>query len=308
MKIFRRLTGFASLILCLLAVGCSSSVQATYPSADDAVNALVSAARAHDHEEITRIFGEDLSSGDDVIDRNNVDKFVNAYDQRHALVDAEDGSKTLVIGKSDWPLPIPLVNDDTGIWRFDTDAGKEEILNRRIGRNEIDAIKVCLAVSDAQFEYARLTLKASGLPEYAQKFVSDPGKKNGLFWDTAPGEKLSPLGPAAAAAAAEGYTRSTTGKPVPYHGYYYRILTAQSPSAPGGAYEYIVHGKMIGGFALVASPAEYDNSGVMTFIISHSGDVYEKDLGEKTDSIVKSMKTFDPGEGWNKVDLKSIKD
>jgi len=309
MKLFRPFTCLASLTLMLLSIGCATSNQATYHSPGAAVDALVSAARAHDRQEITRIFGDDLSSGDEIADRNNVDRFVKAYDQHHEMVEAEDGYMTLIVGDSYWPLPIPIApNGDGSVWKFDTQAGKEEILNRRIGRNEKDAIRVCLAIADAEFEYAQLDTDGDGIPNYAQKLLSDEGKQNGLYWPTAEGEPQSPAGQAVANAANEGYKRSTTGEQIPYHGYYYRVLTEQGPNAPGGAYDYMANGKMIGGFAVVASPAEYDNSGVMTFMVSHDGVVYEKDLGGQTNSIAQSMKSFDPDESWSKVDVDSLED
>jgi len=210
---------------------------------------------------------------------------------------------TLVVGKADWPLPIPIIQSG-GVWLFDTKAGKEEILNRRIGRNELSAIQTCLAVLDAQREYASLDRNADGLRDYAAKFISDPGKKNGLFWPTAQNEAPSPLGPLAAAAAEEGYRRGdpADASPRPYHGYYFRILTAQGPNAPGGAMNYLVGAKLIGGFAIVAWPADYDNSGIMTFIMNHAGIVYQRDLGDDTAKIAATMSAYDPGPEWKKVE------
>ena len=196
-------------------------------------------------------------------------------------LEAESAEKVvLYLGNEDWPFPIPIVKKNA-LWHFDAKEGRDEILARRIGKNELSAIQVCLAYVDAQREYAIEDRDGDGLAEYAQKFWSDPGKKNGLYWKTSDGEKPSPLGPLAAEANKQGYTRKE-GKPVPYHGYYYRILKAQGKNAPGGAYDYMVKGKMIGGFALVAYPAKYASSGIMTFIVNHDGVVYQKDLGTKT--------------------------
>jgi len=204
-----------------------------------------------------------------------------------------------VIGKDDWPFPIPLVKKGDS-WFFDTEKGREEVLNRRIGQNELSTIQTMLAIVDAQREYAVKDLDGDGVPEYARKFMSDPGKKNGLYWETKEGEELSPLGPAAAQAREEGYKKSGN-KPIPFHGYYYRILESQGKNAAGGAYDYVVKGKMIGGFAVVAYPAKYGNSGVMTFLVNHDGVVYQKDLGKITAKTANAMKKFDPDSTWKKV-------
>jgi len=265
-----------------LTQGCAS--QTTFDSADKAVDSLVAAARARDSGQLKKVLGpesdEIISSSDEVADKNRLQGFLKAYDEKHQLVAGKDGSMTLVVGKADWPLPIPIVQSG-GKWRFDTKAGKEEILNRRIGRNELSAIQSCLAILDAQREYASQDRNADGLREYAAKFVSDPAKKNGLFWPTAENEPPSPLGPMAAAAAEEGYKpgeRAADASPRPYHGYCFRILTSQGPNASGGTMDYMVGGRLIGGFAIVAWPADYDNSGVMTFIMNHEGIVYQLGL------------------------------
>jgi Protein of unknown function (DUF2950) len=202
----------------------------------------------------------------------------------------------LILGREDWPFPIPLMRKD-GSWRFDTAAGREEILYRRVGRNELSAIQACLAYVDAQQEYAERGIAGNGV--YAQRIVSQPGNKDGLYWPAQSGEDESPLGELAASAAAEGYRVGQ--QRAPYHGYYYKVLTRQGPNAPGGALDYTVRGTMIGGFALVAYPAEYRNSGVMTFLINHRGDVYEKDLGPNTARIAASMTAFNPDNTWRRV-------
>ena len=224
-----------------------------------------------------------------------------AYDEKNRL--ATEGENTiLIVGKQDWPFPIPLVKKGQS-WVFDTEKGRQEILNRRIGGNELFTIQACLAVVDAQREYAMKIHDndKSGLLEYAQKFVSDPGKKNGLYWEVKAGEPESPLGPIMTQIKSEGYEKKPSGAPVPYHGYYYRILTAQGKDAPGGAYSYLVKGKMIGGFAVVAYPAEYGNSGVMTFIVNHDGKVFQKNLGKNTATVAKSMKEYNPDKTWTEV-------
>lgn len=282
--------------------------QKTFPTAEDAAAALVAAVKANDTTALLEILGADakpiLDSGDPVADEATRAKFVASYEEAHALVDGPDDSKILQTGKDEWPLPIPLVQTAEG-WRFDTEAGEEEILNRRIGRNELAAIQTALAFVDAQREYYDLNPQGEKLPPYAQTIASTPGKKDGLYWDTAEGEKPSPLGEEFASARAEGY-RPGEGKPIPYHGYYFRILKAQGPNAPGGKYDYVVKGKMIGGFALVAYPAEYDVSGVMTFLVNHDGVVYEKDLGPNTKKLAQAMKTFDPDESWRQVAADTI--
>ena len=213
-----------------------------------------------------------------------------------------DSKMTLVVGEEEWPFPIPIVKKGES-WLFDTKAGKEELLNRRIGRNELNTIQTCLAYVDAQREYAMKDRDGDGLLAYAQKFWSTKGKKDGLYWEAKEGEEQSPLGLGAARAVREGYTPRKPGdKPSPFHGYFYRILKAQGKNAPGGAYDYVVKGKMIGGFALVAYPAEYGASGVMTFIVNHDGVVYEKDLGAETAKIASAMTKFDPDQTWKKAE------
>ena len=275
-----------------------------FDSLDEAGTALVTALRSNDQKALAAILGPEgrplLSSGDPVADRRTRETFVSSYDRKHRF-EGRDGKVTLYVGDDDFPLPIPLVPAGYQ-WRFDAAAGKEEILNRWIGRNEISAIKTSLAYVDAQMEYYSADRNTDGLREYAQKFASTPGKRDGLYWDTKPGEAPSPLGPLVVAARGEGYRRGE--KPTAYHGYYYRILTAQGPDAPGGAYDYLAHGRMIGGFALVAFPAQYGVSGVMTFIVNHDGVVYQKDLGPNSASLARAIKTFNPDASWTKVSEK----
>jgi hypothetical protein len=280
--------------------------QKTFKSPEGAVKALAEAVKGNDTKELLAIFGpsgkELIFSGDEVADKIGRERFIKAYEEMKKLVNENDKKVILHVGGGDWPFPVPVVKKGD-YWLFDTMAGKEEILNRRIGRNELNAIQVCLAYVDAQREYVLKDRGGDKVLEYAQKFVSDKGKKNGLYWEAKEGEERSPLGPLIAKAAVEGYTgKKPVGKRNPYHGYYYRILKAQGKNTPGGAYDYVVGGKMIGGFALVAYPAEYGNLGIMTFIVNQDDVVYEKDLGKNTMKIAAAMKKFDPDKSWKKVE------
>jgi hypothetical protein len=286
------------------------SLQATFASPEEAAKALVAAAGANDVTKLLAIFGPDskplISSGDEVADQTGREKFVRMYEEKNAVVRDSDVKAVLEVGNQAWPLPIPMVKEGEG-WRFDTREGKEEIIDRRIGKNELSAIQVCLAYVDAQREYAVKDRNSNGLLEYAQKFVSTPGQKDGLYWEAKEGEEPSPLGPAVAQARREGYTRKKSAdEPSPYHGYFYKILKAQGKNTPGGAYSYVVKDKMIGGFALVAYPAIYGTSGIMTFIVNHDGVVYEKDLGKKTVAVAQAMTTFDPDQTWRKIEGKYL--
>ena len=277
--------------------------QKTFASPEEAVKALVDAAKSDNQEELLAIFGpagrEVLSSGDAVDDKAVKEQFLKAYETKNTLIKEGDTKAVLQIGTEEWPFPIPLVKKNQQ-WSFDTKKGKEEMNNRRIGRNELSTIQVCLAYVDAQREYVAKDRNGDGLFEYAQKFVSTPGKKDGLYWEAKPGEEESPLGDFAAKATQEGY-KKTDNKPVPYHGYYFKVLKAQGKNAPGGAYEYLVKGRMIGGFGMVAYPANYGVSGVMTFIVNHDGIVYEKNLGKDTAKIARAMKLFNPDKTWKKI-------
>jgi hypothetical protein len=288
-----------------IVVGASSTPQKTFQSPEEGVQELIKAAKANDVKALLIILGPEakpfMETGDPVSDRESRERFVKFYEDSNKLVKSGDKKVILEIGKGSetWPFPIPLVQENAG-WHFDTKEGKEEILNRKIGRNELDVIQVCLAYVDAQREYYQRNPQNDVLLQYAQKFLSTKGKRDGLYWQAAAGEQLSPFGPFAARARSEGY-QSSGGKPVPYHGYYYKILTGQGPHAPDGAYDYIVRGKMIGGFGLVAYPAQYGSSGIMTFIVNHDGVVYQKDLGSNTASVAQSMSKFDPDKTWMAV-------
>jgi len=286
-------------ILAALAAACASRGPRTFESAEAAVRDLVEAFRSNDVARAEEVLGDGapaiLFSGDDVADARGRAEFVRLYDESHKLERDGDTRLILVVGTIEWPVPVPLVRGADG-WFFDTDAGKEEILARRVGRNELSTIQVCLACRDAQREYAAVDRDGDGILEYAPRFLSSEGKRDGLYWAVPDGEPPSPLGPLVAEAVREGYRREA--KPHPYHGYYYRMLRAQGEHAADGACDYCVGEDMIGGFAFVAYPAEYGNSGVMTFLVSHEGVVYEKDLGPESSAIAESMEAFDPGEGW----------
>jgi hypothetical protein len=269
--------------------------QSLFASPEAAASALVAAARTNRTGELARILGPGgeklVSSGDPVADKDGRAKFVAAYSKAHELDKSAAERVTLVVGDDHWPLPIPIVRQGK-LWRFDAKAAEQEILARRIGRNELNVIEVCHAYVDAQREYASVDRNGDGILEYAQKFSSAKGKHDGLYWVAKPSEAQSPMGPLVASAHAEGYKR------LPYHGYYYKILAAQGKHASGGAYSYKARNRMIGGFALVAYPAEWGNSGIMTFLVNQDGTVYEKNLGPKTESIARAMTVFDPDDSW----------
>jgi len=277
--------------------------QQDYKSPQDAAEALAATARTGDPKEALVVLGRDgediISSGDKVSDEAVRKRFVASYDVKHQISQEGDNKAILVIGDQDYPFPIPIIRNKNGTWSFDTESGRREILYRRIGHNELDTIQTCLAYVDAQNEYAAKDRTGAGTGVYAQRFISQEGKKDGLYWPTAQGEEQSPLGELFAEAAKQGY-RAGEGRS-PYHGYYYKILTKQGPAASGGALDYIVHGKMIGGFALVAYPAQYRNSGVMTFIVNYDGTVFQKDLGSDTASDAEAMTVYNPDKSWTKV-------
>jgi len=278
-------------------------MQKTFETQEAAVEALVKALRDNNEKEIVVIFGPGsetlVSSGDKVDDRERRENFLRLYGEKNRLQKEGETKVILHAGDNDWPFPIPIVKTG-GRWRFDTRQGREEILNRRIGENELGAIQTCLAIVDAQREYAAVDRDGDGLLEYAQKFHSAGGKMDGLYWEVKPGEKPSPLGPLVAKAQGEGYVKGE--KPVPYNGYFFRILKAQGKGAKGGEYGYLVKGKMVGGFAVVAYPATYAVSGVKTFIVNHAGIVYEKDLGPQTEQVAKTMQAFNPDKTWDKTE------
>jgi hypothetical protein len=299
-----------AVIMLILIFSCPAFAKApqqkTFGSPEEAFTAMVKAMKEQDAGELAVIFGPGgkklVFSGDDRADKAVRDSFVKAYEEKNSIEKIAGNKTILHVGSKDWPLPIPLIKSGN-VWRFDTKAGKEEILQRRIGRNELSAIKTCQAYVDAQREYAAGDYDGDGLFEYAQKFVSTPGKKDGLSWETKEGEPKSPLGALIAVAAREGYlAKEGKSKAVPFHGYYFKIIKEQGKDAPGGAYSYLANGKMIGGFALAAYPAQYGNSGVMTFIVNKDGRVYQRDLGRNTAKIVQAMKAYNPDKTWKKAE------
>ena len=282
-----------------------SATQQVFPTPAAAVSALVAADKADDMKALSAILGPDsdqiLSSGDPVADKNGRDEFVRRYNEMHRLAYDEKGRVILYIGAGNWPVPIPLVKKDSG-WIFDTAAGKDELLFRRIGRNELFTIKVLEDLADAQAEYASNTHDGGSEGEFAQKILSDTGKQNGLYWETAEGQPESPIGPLVAKATAAGYKRDSGDNPIPFHGYYYKILTEQGKNAPGGAKKYLVDGKMTNGFAFLAYPAEYRASGVMTFMINEDGVIVQKDLGPDTAELADAISECNPDKTWEEVD------
>lgn len=276
---------------------------ATFATPEAGVEALVAALRGQNAAELRRVLGPDslrlIDSGDDAADREAWAKFVAEYDSKHRIEMQGEDKAWLSIGAEDWPMPIPLVKQRAG-WVFDTDAGDEEIIARRIGRNELDAIQVCRAFIDMERDYAEVDRNGDGILEYAPKLISTPGKHDGLYWPTAPGEPESPAGPRLA--QANPGKLAARSEATPFHGYYFRVLTRQGRHASGGALDYSVGGRLIGGVALIAWPSSYLSSGVKTFMCSMGGNVYERDLGPKTDATVAKLAAFDPGPGWSKVE------
>jgi hypothetical protein len=276
-----------------------------FSSPGDAVVALLVAVKAQDDAAIQQLFGSNagqiVHTGDSVADKNARDNFLKRYDEMHRVVIEPDGTATVYIGADNWPLPVPIVKNAGGQWYFDGEAGLKEVLYRRVGRNENDAIDTCHTLVQAQQDYASSPRDGDKAKHYALRFVSDEGKQNGLYWKTNEGEEPSPIGPLLVSAQGEGYDIKQ-GKATPFHGYYYRILTKQGPDAKGGARDYVVDGKLTRGFAFVAYPAEYRNSGVMTFIVNQSGVVYQKDLGAQTADIASTMQEYDPDSTWEQVE------
>ena len=301
-KVLAIFTSLAAVLL-LAAATSAAFAQQDYKTPQDAIDALVASAKSGDEKAALVVLGQDgqdiISSGDKVSDDAVRTRFVASYDAKHQIAMEGDSKAVLVIGDNDYPFPIPLHRNKNGTWSFDTDEGRIEVLARRIGHNELDAIQTSLAYVDAQNDYAAKD-RGAGIGAYAQRFISTEGKKDGLYWPTAQGEEESPLGPLFAAASAQGY-HAGQGR-TPYHGYDYKILTKQGPAATGGDVDYVVNGKMIGGFALAGYPAEYRNSGVMTFIVNHDGAVFQKDLRPDTDRIAEAITAFNPDKGWTKVE------
>jgi hypothetical protein len=278
--------------------------QKTFASPADAGTAFIEAAKSGDQGTLLAIFGSDakdvLFSGDPVKDKDALQDFVAAYGQMNRWRPIKAGGEMLYVGADNFPFPIPLDKNPQGQWIFDTAAGKDEVLARRIGKGELTAIEACGAIAAAQQQYFNQTHDGDKVKQYAQKFVSDEGKQNGLYWNAPEGQTPSPLGQLGDFAKAAGYTNAGD-KPQPFNGYYFQILTKQGDKAQGSAKDYVVDGKMTGGFAVLAYPAEYRNSGIMTFIIDKDGTVYQKDLGEKTTEVAVAMAEYNPGDGWDAV-------
>jgi len=296
------------LTLIIPAISCNRSEKPSirvFASPDEASNALLAAAKSGDQNALLAIFGPDskevIYSGDAVQDKNTATAFAAGYGVMHRWRNMPDGTQMLMVGADNFPFPIPLKKNAGGQWFFDTAAGKDEVLNRRIGRNELAIIEASGAVADAQAEYFSQLHDGEKTKQYASKFISDPGRQNGLYWKPADGQPASPLGPLAAFATAEGYSAKPEGHTA-FHGYYFRMLKGQTDKAPGGAKDYMVNGKMTGGFAFVAYPAEYGNSGVMTFIINQDGVLLQKDLGKTTTETATAMNAFDPDPSWTIVE------
>jgi hypothetical protein len=291
----------------LLAAGgafAAEPAQKHFETPEAAVEALVAALKLEDKTSLYALFGPDekelIDSGDPVADHNAAMGFIERYESGHRILKTSATRAELEVGEDQWPLPIPIVKDAAG-WRFDGAAGEEEIVSRRIGRNELSAIQASLAYVDAQREYYVRNPEKSPLLHYARYITSSPGRKDGLYWPTAEGEEPSPLGPLFDSASAEGYQIKQGEERAPYHGYYYRILEGQGTRAPGGAYSYLAHGKLIGGFGLISYPASYGVSGVMTFLVNQDGDVYEIDLGPLTEGRAQAISLFDLNENTVRV-------
>jgi hypothetical protein len=311
-RMMRLFPGMIAILIVILALGCSSSVdtepagQKSFATPQQAVAALVAAVQDNNEVELLAVLGPDaedlISSGDKIADQISRTRFLKAYEEKNSLVQESEARVILLIGDKDYPFSIPIVRQKDA-WRFDTQAGRDEILNRRIGRNELHTIEVMLAYTDAQREYACLEPKGGGT-EFAQKFSSSEGKKDGLYWEAGRDEEESPFGPLIVSAAEEGYEEGSLDMvpPEPFYGYYFKILKRQGEHANGGAYDYVVDGNMVLGFALVAYPAKYGISGIMTFIINQEGVIYEKDLGEDTSTVAAAITTFDPDDTWHKYE------
>ena len=296
------MAALAMLLLACFSAGSAAQEkgQKTFSSPEEASQALAAAAQSNDEKTMLEILGPDtkgiVSSGDPTQDAERHTNFTRKYQQMHRFVKEPNGSVVLYIGAENWPTPIPLAMKGNA-WFFDTEAGKMEILFRRIGRNELSAIRICQELVAAQKEFYAMQHN-----EYAEQIFSDEGRHNGLYWKVSEGEPQSPIGPLVASAVAEGYAKGNAGPPTPYRGYFFHILTRQGKHAPGGAKKYIVNGRMTGGFAFIAYPAEYRSSGVITFVVNEDGIVYQKDLGKKTEALGKAMQEYNPDSSWSKAE------
>ncbi|BDV41970.1 hypothetical protein GURASL_08930 [Geotalea uraniireducens] len=300
------------IVLLILALGGTALAasakkrQKSFATPEEAVKSLVEAVQTNNDGELAAILGPGsgklISSGDPVEDRQGRERFIKRYEEKNLIEHQGADRAILSIGTADYPFPIPLVKKGQK-WFFDTRAGRQEILNRRIGRNELEVMDVLRAYVDAQREYAAKDHDGNGVLEFAQRLNSTPGKHDGLYWEAGEGEEESPFGPLAARADCQGYgPQFKAAQPEPFHGYYFKVLTAQGKDAEGGAFDYVVNGKMVLGFAMVAYPAKYRASGVMTFVVNQNGVIYQKDLGKETARLATAMKAYNPDPGWKKVD------
>jgi hypothetical protein len=299
-----KMRNFAISLMLIFMAHASSGLalhQKDFASPEAAVQALVAAATADDLQALLEVLGEQaepaLNGGDPVQRKNSRSKFLKAYAVAHSLDGDTNSRVTLNVGADKWPFPFPIIKQ-ADRWRFDSASGIDELINRRVGANELATVQSCLAFVDAEREYYVRNPEGDALLHYAQKLISTQGRKDGLYWPTTGNEPISPLGEEFAHARSEGYFAQSAPKPAPYHGYLYHLLTSQGAHARGGAYDYMVRNKMLGGFALIASPAEYGTSGVMTFIVNHDGIVYSKDLGKDTPTAATSIQSFDPDDTW----------
>ncbi|HEU5136114.1 MAG TPA: DUF2950 domain-containing protein [Steroidobacteraceae bacterium] len=299
-----RVTVLALMASFAVLTACTPAKPQNFDTPEAAVQALIEAAQAPDEKPLLKLLGksakEIVNSGDEVADKNARERFVAEYQAANSLDKSVENRVTLEVGEDKWPFPIPVVLEN-GKWHFDSASGADELINRRVGANELATIQSCLAYVDAQHEYYMRNAEQDSLQHYAAKLVSTDGKKDGLYWPTSDGEEPSPLGEGFARARAEGYLQEGEPKKgAPFHGYIYRGLTGQGPGAPGGAYDYVVNDKLLGGFAVIAFPAEYGNSGVMTFIVNHDGVVYSRDLGPDTTKLAMAIDKFDPVAPWKR--------
>lgn len=304
-----RTTKLLVLIASVLALTACAQKPQNFETPEAAVQALIEAAKSEGNDALLKVLGKDakpiVESGDPVADKNSREAFVAGYTAANSLDKSDENSIVLEVGEDKWPFPIPLVKGDKG-WYFDTEIGKEEIVNRRIGENELDTIQSCLAFVDAQREYYIRNAQQDPFQHYANKLISTEGKKDGLYWPAGENEEQSPIGEGFARARAEGYLQDNLHeKGAPFHGYIYRLLTGQGPAAPGGAYDYVVNDQLLGGFAAIAFPAEYGNSGIMTFIVSHDGVVYSQDLGKDTAKLALAIEKFDPAPPWKREEAET---
>jgi hypothetical protein len=295
----------AGLLLASALCYAQTNNEKTFASPGDAVLSLYNAVKSNDTQTLNALFGSNaqkiLNTGDSVADKNTRADFIRRYDQMHRVVQEPDGTVTLYVGADNWPTPLPIVKNANGRWYFDTEAGMNEILYRRVGTNENDAIETLNTLVEAQHEYASEPRDGNKTKEYALKFVSTAGKQDGLYWKTDDNQPASPIGPLIADANSQGY-ETQQGKVTPFHGYYFRMLTKQGAAAKGGARDYVVNGQLTKGFAFVAYPAEYRNSGVMTFIVNQDGVVYETDLGPDTEKVGAAIAEYNPDSAWSRAD------